>query len=182
VSLRLDWRVGTGEGETVLAATPERVLPQRSRRALARRPGFLLLYVAALAVAGWLGFGIGRWAEAREAVVEEVNRQVFLETLANRRGDMALLAKTLDPAAPAVWRHEMLVPVSYGGVPDFAVTINGIQLVAPDQLVVNVTILSDLGSRTEVRAYRAVGPTWYRTVPEGWGPAPAVENVDPSRK
>lgn len=164
MSARLEWRVGPdGSEDAGMAAQPETVLPRRSRRRLALTPRFVGLYLAALLCAGWVGFGIGRWSEARAVIGAELERQLGVESLAWQQADADLLRSTLDPEAPGQWRAALLATLAQESPSAYVARALSFEVQGPDQVRVTVQLSTASGPRTEERLYRAVGRTWYRT-------------------
>ena len=162
MSPRLEWHVGQGADEDVLVAVaPEAVVPRRGRRSVLT-PQFLTLYLAALLCAGWVGFGLGRWSEARTALSVELDRQVAVESAAWRAADADLLASTLAPTAPAVWREAQLLALQRNAPLDYQAEVESFEILGSDQAHVIVRVTTPTGQHDEVRLYRAVERTWYR--------------------
>ena len=167
---RLHWRVGPGDVEAVAAPGPERIVPARPQRRVALTAPMVALYLAALACAGGVGFGLGRWSQARSAIAAEVNRQLALETVAYREADPGLLEPTLDPQANESWRAAQLRALALAGpVPGYVVTLESVTPLGP--ALARVTVRSGPGpdAPRETRLYRASGSTWFRA-PTGQGP------------
>jgi hypothetical protein len=163
MSARLDWRIGPGGEEPLSAPRPEAVLPRRARRRIALTPGLLAAYLAALAAAGLLGFGLGRSAEARTALAAELERQLTLETLAWRQADEGLLLATLHPSVPAAWRDAQLAAFRAAApLANYQVELVDFALVGPREARVNVRGSRLTEGHSVERRYRATGGRWYR--------------------
>jgi hypothetical protein len=161
---RLDWRVGPGDDAAPAVPGPTRVLPARTERRLVLTPLLVALYLLALVCAGGIGYGLGRWSQAHTAIEAEVRRQLALETLAWREADTALLAATLDPEADPGWHAAQVARLLEAGArPDYAAAVEAVSPIGPGLVRVTVRLGPEPHWRSEMRLYRALGTTWYRT-------------------
>jgi hypothetical protein len=164
---QLHWRVGPGDDAVVAVPEPERVVPDHPQRRAVLTLPLLVLYLTALACAGGIGFGIGRYTQARAAIADEVSRQLGVETVAWREADAGLLEATLDPAVPSAWRAAWVQELRQAAPrPDYTATLQSIRLVRPDLARVVVLVTKDGAARREDRMYEARGAEWYRTSEE----------------
>lgn len=164
MSVRLDWQVGpAGDDDGLLALRPPQVLPRSTPRRFALTPGFLALYCLALAAAGLIGFGIGRWSEARATLRAGIERSVGLETAAWHAADGGLMAETLDPAADAGWRSSAAA-MFQRQAPDrsYAVLIRELTQPSADRLLAVMDVHSGGTLRREERTYQRRDGGWYR--------------------
>lgn len=110
MSTRFRWQVGSDHpvhaGVEELPEAPRPAARTRTRFALTR--GFIVAYVAAVIGAALGGFGLGRWSEARGALLHGIEGAITVETLAWNDADIGLFESRLDPLAPPEWRSEQL--------------------------------------------------------------------------
>jgi hypothetical protein len=158
--MRVRWNLEPADPGVHGADPAPTVVPHRRRRVTA----FLLspLYVAALLAAAWVGFGLGRWSEARTINLGSIRNQLAVEAVAWREGDAGLYASTLDPEAPSRWREQQVATFRARAPRSLLIEARSIDLVAPGAAQVVVAITSGTSRLDEERTYRLHGQTWYQ--------------------
>lgn len=171
MSTRFRWQVGSDHpvlaGIEELPETPRPTARTRTRFALTR--GFIVAYAAALIGAALGGFGLGRWSEARGALMHGIEGAITVETLAWNDADIGLFESRLDPLAPPEWRSEQLARFEREAPKLWsadAVRINPEGETAVVELEIDISSPAGdaVGSadtpRLETRRYRSIGGLW----------------------
>lgn len=162
--VRLDWRVGSpGEGEVLASGTVD----EREARRLRRSPLTPMLvgaYLVALAVAGWVGFNIGRWTELRADDLHSITNQLEVERVAWQTGDLELYQSTLDPKGRPSANAVLVAHFKNAAPSAVDWRLGPVEMVRPDLARVTLDLaLAGANPKHEERYYRLLGHTWYRT-------------------
>jgi hypothetical protein len=165
MSSRIDWNIARPEEAPLPDGVEASPGPRRPRSRL-RSPRFWAGYALVLALASVIGFGLGRWTEARASILEGLTGQLALEALARQRDDLELFVATLDPDADPDWLDARLLEFSQGAVLEESSLLD-FRMLGSDRLELS---LGPPGSAPDTpvlvtRHYRLVAGRWRWTAP-----------------
>jgi hypothetical protein len=167
VGARFEWQVRHDEPiDPALAPRP----PEAEKRRRFRLSGpLVLLYLGAVAAAGWFGFNLGRWSIASGQELRLLTNQLAIEELAWQEGDLELFASTLHPRAPEGWRDELVGNFRRHSQVPYEVELEGRQPAEGGGLDVQVRVTVPEGSFVELRRYEAASGALLRMPGLGGG-------------
>lgn len=155
---RLAWDTGSDDDLEVGQQAPPR--GARPKRRLRLTPLLLVGYVAALAVAGFLGFHLGRMSVVEAEQERSIETQLDIEALAWRDADEGLYRSILDLESDEAWREERVAWFLAHSPQPYEIELLEREAVDETTARVRVNVTLPDGSYTEVRVYRLANGVW----------------------